>query len=370
MAKRDYYEILGVKNDASHDEIRKAYRRLAKKWHPDRNKGSKAAEDRFKEISEAYAVLGDKDKRAKYDMMGQAGAFSGGAPGPGFWESVFGDGGPRTGRTVTFEDIDDRGFGDIFSRIFGAERAAGAGAGARPARGQDVRTQIAIPFELSIRGGKITLTVPTSEECPTCGGAGGRRQTCPGCHGQGVVQTGRGGMGFGISQPCPQCFGTGSVLVEQCRACNGSGQTSRQRKLQLRIPKGVRDGQVLRLRGQGRPGMNGGPRGDLHVEVRVRPSSEFERKGNDVYSDATINIVQAALGTSLEVQTVQGPVSLRVPPGTGSGKVLRLKGKGVATDGKDPGDHFVRVRIEVPTDLTEEQAGLLRQFGESAGLET
>ena len=368
MAKRDYYEILGVKKDASHDEIRKAYRRLAKKWHPDRNKGSKTAEGRFKEISEAYAVLGDQDKRAKYDMMGQAGAFSGSAPGPEFWQSVFGGGGRQAGPTVTFEDIDDHGFGDIFSRMFGGDRAAGAGA--RPVRGQDIRTQIAIPFDLSIRGGKIALTVATSDQCPTCGGAGGRRQTCPTCHGQGVVQTRRGGIGFAISQPCPHCLGTGSVLVEKCRTCDGSGRTSRDKKLQLRIPRGVRDGQVLRLRGQGRPGANGGPRGDLHVEIHVRPSPQFERRGNDVYSDGSISIVQAALGTSLEVQTVQGPVSLRVPPGTGSGRVLRLKGKGVATDGKGAGDHLVRIRIEAPKDLTEKQADLLRQFGESAGLET
>jgi len=373
MAKRDYYEVLGVSKDATEEEIHAAYRRLAKQWHPDRHKGSKEAEEKFKEINEAHQVLGDKEKRAQYDRMRELGAYSAGRAGAGvedFWESILGAG-MRTGggryRTFTYEDLG--GFGDIFSEFFRQESPFSAGPRAqrmRPARGADVRTHVRIPFDLSVKGGRIAVSVSIPVACAECGGAGGQTQSCPNCGGTGMVQSLHGA--FALSRPCPHCLGRGDLIASACASCRGTGRTEQRRKYQVRIPAGVQDGQIIRLAGQGEPGTHGGPPGDLLVEVAVEPHREWERRGNDLYSEATINIVQAAMGTKVPVETLRGTVTLKVPPGTDSGTVLRLRGEGVQPESGPPGDHYVRIKIIAPKNLTESQARLLKQFAEEAGL--
>ncbi len=374
MAKKDYYKILGVERSASKEEIRRVYRRLAKEWHPDRHRGSADAEARFKELSEAYAILSDDQKRRQYDLMGEAGAYSGG--GEQFWDSFMrGRGGQAQGgvgpdgRTYTYENLGD--LGDLFSQLFRGQAAReGTRQGAREERGhgEDVVTRVHIPFELSVKGGPLRVTLPLQQACSACGGSGaapGGARRCNNCAGTGMVQMGMGGFAF--SRPCPQCFGRGQVIIKSCPQCLGSGQESKRKSFIVQVPPGIKDGQRIRLAGQGLPGEHGAP-GDLYVEVRVNPDERFRREGNDIYSDLAINLVQAALGTEVPVETVQGRVTVKIPRGTNSGVKLRLRGKGVVTSHGQAGDHYVVINVIIPKDLTEEQRKLLEKLADSAKL--
>ena len=368
MPGKDYYEILGVKRDASGDEIKKAFRRLARKYHPDRNKGDKNAEARFKEINEAHNVLINKDKRAQYDRFGEARAR--GFTGSGFWdESVRGRGGAE-GSTFSWEDIGD--LGNIFSQFFRRESPFGTRRGVEPRRGEDIEVAVEVPFDLAVRGGRMKISVPGVFTCKSCGGSGAepgtKSEPCPVCGGSGNTQTLQGAFAF--SRPCPRCYGRGQVITTPCRTCGGSGQKQAARRYQVKIPRGVQDGQKIRLAGQGHPGTAGAASGDLLVEVHVQEHVEFERKGNDVYGEATINMVQAVLGTQVRVHTVGGDVRLRVPPGTQSGDRLRLRGRGVTSADGRTGDHYVAIRVSIPRNLTEEQKELLKKFGQAAGLKS
>lgn len=372
MGKSDYYETLGVKRDASVSEIKRAYRRLAKKYHPDRNKGNKEkeAEEKFKEISEAYHVLSDKKKRAQYDRFGEASAQGFGG---GFWDVFTGRGAQRgrgKRRTTTYEDLGD--FGDIFSRLFrGGSSEAGAGAQQRPARGDDVVTFVTVSFKQAMQGAKLRVSLPLNQTCTRCEGRGAEPGTkttrCAACGGSGTVQSQQ--LGFAFSRPCPQCFGRGKVVTRPCTSCRGLGLEKRTRRFEVKVPRGVRNGQKIRLAGQGEPGRLGGPGGDLLVEVRVREHATFRREGNDIHSETTINMVQAALGTKINTATINGSVALTVPPGANSGTRLRLRGRGVEASGGASGDHYVTIRVETPRSLTVQQKELLKRFAREAGLE-
>ena len=370
MPQKDYYKTLGVDAKASKDDIKKAYRRLAKKYHPDRNKGDAAAEQRFKEISEAHSVLNDDKKRRQYDLMGDAAAHGG--PGADFWQSVMGGRGGR-GRTqhVRYEDLGD--MGDLFSQFFTGGDAfgqSGRAAHRGPARGANVISRVRIPFDVAATGGKIKVKVPVDTVCKVCSGAGADPKqgetTCPTCNGSGHAESNMGGFAF--SRACPQCMGRGKILTKPCDACRGAGLRRTERTFKLSVPAGVRDGRRIRLAGQGSESPAGGKRGDVLVEVRVLPSREFRRKGDDVHSEATLSIIQATLGTTVEVDTVQGKTSVTVPPGTDSGAQLRLKGKGIRTKDGKAGDHYVTIKVATPKDLTDEQRRTLENFADSADI--
>jgi molecular chaperone DnaJ len=372
MAK-DYYQLLGVERNATKDEIHKAYRKLAKKHHPDRNKGDRSAEAKFKDIGEAYSVLGDDQKRRQYDLMGSASFQSPG--GQEFWDQVMGGAGRRPrggeGQTFTYENLGD--LGDLFSQFFGREspfEAHGGFDGQHPVRGEDRVAQVDIPFETSIHGGHISVTVPHRSACPSCGGSGAapgsKPRACETCGGSGMVQASMGG--FAVRRPCPHCLGRGRIGGPPCGECRGTGQVERTRTLKVRVPAGVSQGQRIRLAGQGEPGVSGAPSGDLYIEVQVAPGEGLRREGNDVYSEIQINILQAALGTRAEVGTVQGKLMLSIPAGTESGAKLRLRGKGVRSEDRGTGDHYVVVHVQTPKNLTDEQKRLLEQFGKAAGI--
>jgi len=364
MPEKDYYEVLGVSKNASKEEIDRAFRRLAKKYHPDRNPGDKEAEKRFKEISAAHEVLSDENKRRQYDQLREARA-------RGFATGDFSDFSDFF-RSATSGRTSSRGFGsftdfaDLFSGIFGTRSAT------RPRRGDDIHEKIEVPFETAVHGGPLTIRVRRHEKCPSCGGTGARPgtrpATCPTCRGQGMIQSEQGF--FSVSRPCPDCLGRGTRITSPCPACRGQGSILRTRNLTVRIPRGVRDGAKIRLSGEGEPGIAGGPPGDRILEVRIKRHPLFERDGHDIFSDVQINIVQAALGTTVPVKTLDGTVELRIPPGTSSGTKLRLRGKGAPKPGGGRGDHYVRVKITAPKNLTSEQAELLRQFARKAGLKT
>jgi len=365
MPEMDYYQVLGVQKNATTDEIHRSFRKLAKKYHPDRNPGNKAAEKRFKEISAAHEVLGDPEKRGKYDQLREAQA-RGFATGDfsDFFRS-FGQG-QGQGRAAPGGA---GSFGDLFSNLFGGRSGATQAA---PQRGEDMLQKVDIPFETAIRGGTISLRLRRPERCPTCGGSGASPgssvKTCPACGGRGTVQTAQGGFAF--SRPCPECLGRGKRIAKPCATCGGQGRVQGARSLSVKIPKAVSDGAKIRLSGEGEPGTSGGPPGDLYLEVHVLPHPYFERDGHDLYSTVELNIVQAALGTSVPVRTLDGTVQLRIPPGTGSGARLRLRGKGVATRGGERGDHYVRIKIAAPKHLSSAQADLLRRFAQDAKLQT
>ena len=361
MAEPDYYEILGVSPDAAQDEIRKTYRRLAKKHHPDRHSGSKAAEERFKRISDAYSVLGDPEKRKQYDqlrqMRMQGGAFEGFA---GFEDLFGGAGGPQAGRGGRAEGTG--GLGDLFSKIFGGSRAGGERAPRQ--RGHDISSSVTVPFEMAVRGGTIEVTIPREKQCPACSGSGAapgaRVETCPRCGGTGQVLSGQGG--FSVAHPCPTCFGRGSIIQTPCGRCRGSGAVEEPSRVEVKIPKGIQNGQKLRLSGLGQPGLGGGPAGDLLLEIQVQPHPTFRRKGRDIFSKARVSMVDAALGTDVEVQTLQGAVTVKVPAGTQPGQKLRVPGYGLETSDGRRGDHYVEVQVAVPRKLTAEQKALLEQL--------
>ena len=374
MAK-DYYEILGVPRTASEEEIKKAFRRLAKQYHPDRNKGRKEAEQRFKEINEAHNVLIDKEKRAQYDQFGEARAK--GFAGSEFWDSFRSrQGGQPRGQPEGeeyFSGGESGDLGDIFSQFFRREAPFGGHSRRRgPRRGEDIEVALQVPFEMAAHGGETEIAIPSVFGCDRCGGSGAepgtRSQVCPVCHGAGEVQSVQGAFAF--SRPCPRCYGRGEVIAKPCSKCNGTGEIQTTRRFRLKIPRGVRDGQKIRLAGQGQPGRDGGPSGNLLVEVRVEEHAHFKRKGDDIYGEAAINAVQAALGARVHVPTIHGDVALRIPAGTQPGTTLRLRGRGVTSADGRAGDHYITIRVTTPTNLSEDQKKLLREFARSAGIPT
>ena len=370
-ATKDFYKILGVAENASADEIKKAYRKLAKQYHPDANPNDSSAAERFKEVSEAYSVLADETKRKQYDEMRRYGAFTGvgGArPGRGGFSTPPGGapGGTASGG-FSFEDLGGLGgLGDLFSSIFDVGKKRGKAQG--PQRGQTVEYAVEIPFELAARGGKLPITVPITETCPTCQGNGAAPgtspTTCPECRGSGQVTFGQGG--FAVTRPCPACLGKGVIPTTPCPTCNGQGKLRQKKQIQVTVPAGVDNDSKLRLTGQGEPGAGGGGRGDLILTFRVQPHRFFSREGLDLYCTVPINVAQATLGSRVRVRTVDGKhVVLRIPAGTQSGTRFRIKGQGVEKAGSR-GDQYVQVKITVPERLDDEEARLMREFAEAA----
>ncbi len=370
---KDYYKILGVPENASQDEIRKAYRKLAKRYHPDANSDDPGAADRFKEIGEAYAVLSKPDKRKQYDQMRRFG-------GMGFGRSgTAGTGGGRqAGRQpggegagdFSFEDLSGfGGLGDLFSSIFDRGRRGAAQRG-ETRRGRNVEYVVEVPFETAARGGKVSISVPMTDGCASCAGSGaapgaGTRR-CDECRGAGTVSFGQGG--FAVTRPCPACMGKGTVPETPCGSCGGVGQVQRERTVQVTVPKGVDTGSKLRLSGRGERPPGGGPPGDLILTFKVKPHSFFRREGLDVYVTVPVNLAQATLGSKMRVRTIHGKsVVLRVPPGTQPGTKFRLRGQGVEKDGRR-GDQFVEVRVQIPESLDDEERKALEEFAEVAEL--
>ena len=354
--KRDYYEVLGVQKGASDDELKKAYRVLAKKYHPDMNPGDKEAEAKFKEASEAYGVLSDPDKRRQYDQFGHA-AFEQGGGGAG-------------GFDFSGMDMGDI-FGDLFGDLFGGGRRRSASNG--PMRGSNVRAGIRITFDEAVFGTEKELDLNLKDECEICHGSGAKPgsavETCGKCGGHGQVTFTSQSL-FGMVrnvQTCPECRGSGKVIKEKCTGCYGSGYVTKKKKLQLTIPAGIDNGQAIRLRGKGEPGSNGGERGDLLVEVTVSRHPIFQRQDYDIYSTAPISFARAALGGDVRISTVDGDVLYEVKAGTQTDTRVRLRGKGVPIHGSknSRGDHYVTLVVQVPTKLTSEQKELLKQFEEA-----
>ena len=364
--KRDYYEVLGVSKGASEDELKKAYRRLAKKYHPDLNPGDKAAEASFKEVNEAYEVLSDKDKRARYDQFGHAGV-----------DPNFNPNGGGFGGFGGFTDMGDIDLGDLFGSFFGG--GFGGGGGSRrnaPQKGETVRAGVTITFEEAAFGCEKEVTVSRTEQCDVCKGTGCAPGTtaeiCPDCHGSGTVRIQRGGGGFAFSTTtsCPKCRGTGKIIHQPCKTCGGGGTVRKQKKLAVTIPAGIDDGQAVSLRGQGGAGRNGGPAGDLLIGVTVKPHPIFRREGTSVYMDQPVSFVQAALGAELEIPTLDGKVKWTLPEGTQPGTTFRLNGKGIpGLGGRGRGNQYVTVKVQVPTNLNKEQKEALRAFADTMGEE-
>ena len=360
--KRDYYEVLGISKGASAEEIKKAYRRLAKENHPDLHPGDTAAEARFKEVNEAYEVLSDADKKSRYDQFGHAGV-----------DPNFGAGGFGGGFDGNFDFGD---LGDIFGSFFGG----GFGGGTRranpnaPQRGESIRLNLTISFEEAAFGCEKSVTVERMEQCAECHGsgcaAGTTPEVCDQCHGTGTVQVRRQTpMGvFASSAPCPKCGGKGKIIHQPCSTCRGSGTERKRRTIQASVPAGIDNGQTISIRGQGHAGKNGGPSGDLLITITVRPHELFRREGTSVLCSAPITFAQAVLGAELEIPTIDGKVKYDLPEGTQSGTTFRLKGKGIPSiNGRGRGDQYVTVFIETPRNLNKEQKDALRKFAEACG---
>ena len=359
--KRDYYEVLGVSRGASEDEIKKAYKKMARKYHPDLNPGDKTAEEKFKEVNEAYEVLSDADKKARYDQYGHAGVD------PNFGAGGFGGG--FDGR-FDFGDLGDI-FGSFFGGGFGGGRRTNPNA---PQRGESIRMSIAISFEEAAFGCEKAVTVERYETCDTCHGngcaPGTSPEVCPDCHGTGTVQVRRQTpMGvFATSSPCPKCGGKGRIIHQPCKDCRGSGMVRKKKTIQASIPAGIDNGQTISIRGQGNAGKNGGPAGDLLITITVRPHELFRREGTSVLCEAPITFTQAVLGAELEIPTIDGKVKYTLPEGTQSGTTFRLKGKGIPSiNGRGRGDQYVTVYIETPKNLNKEQKEALKKFAETMG---
>jgi len=351
MSKRDYYEVLGVAKNASEAELKKAFKRLAMKFHPDRNPDDAEAEEKFKEAKEAYDVLSDDQKRAAYDQFGHAGVQGGGGFGQGF-----GAGG------ANFSDI----FGDVFGDIFGAGR--GGGGGSRARRGADLRYNLDLTLEEAVKGTTVKIRVPSTVECDQCGGSGARKgtsvTTCTTCNGIGQVRMQQGF--FSLQQTCPKCRGSGQIITDPCPNCHGQGRVQEQKTLSVKIPAGVDNGDRIRLSGEGEAGERGASPGDLYVQVSIKPHPIFERDENDLYCEVPIGFVTASLGGEMEVPTLDGRVKLKIPSETQTGKLFRLKGKGVkSVRGGLPGDLICRVVVETPVKLNAKQKELLKEFENS-----
>ncbi|HSL22311.1 MAG TPA: molecular chaperone DnaJ [Vicinamibacterales bacterium] len=354
MSKRDYYDVLGIARTASDQEIKSAYRKLALKYHPDRNPGDKQAEERFKEAAEAYAVLADLEKRAAYDRFGHAGVGAAAGPG-GFDPTIFADFGDIFGNLG-----DIFGFGDLFGG--GARRRGG------PQRGSDLRYDLEISFEESARGSETTVQIPREETCETCRGSGAAPgtspQTCSQCSGRGQVRYQQGFLT--IARPCTVCRGTGRMITRPCATCRGAGRTTVDRRITVKIPAGISTGQRLRLYGEGEHGSAGGPPGDLYVVVHVQEHPFFQREGDDLYCEVPVNFPTLALGGEIAVPTLDGPVPIAIPAGTQTGARLKVRDRGMPNvSGRGKGDLHVIVRAAVPKKLTKEQKKLLEQFGKT-----
>jgi molecular chaperone DnaJ len=346
MKKRDYYEVLGVARDVDGVELKRAYRELAMRWHPDKNPGNRDAEERFKEVSEAYAVLSEPEKRARYDRVGHV---EGGGPG---FEAAMG----------SFTDLFDSLFGDLF----GSKKRGGK------STGRDLRYTLEVDFVEASLGCEKTIKVTARGDCADCKGTGARGgeaglQPCSGCGGRGEIKVQQGF--FSLGKSCPSCGGTGKVVVEKCATCAGAGTVEREREYTVQIPPGTDDGNIRRVAGQGEPGRRGGAPGDLHVVVRVKPHPLFKREGKVIVCELPISFPQAALGASIDVPTLDGKVEMRVPPGTQSGTVFRLRGKGIP-NGTARGDAHVKVIVETPTGLSPKQRELLTAFAAATGDES
>lgn len=351
MARQDYYEVLGVARNASEADIKKAYRRMAMKYHPDRNPGDAEAENLFKSAKEAYEVLSDARKRAAYDQFGHAGVDQAGAAGA----QGYAAGG------ASFSDI----FDDVFGDIFGARSARSSAV-----RGADLRYDLDLSLEEAVQGTTVKVQVPTHLPCPACDGSGAKKGTepvtCSTCGGQGQVRMQQGF--FSIQQTCPRCKGAGKIITEPCPSCRGQGRVRDTKTLSVKVPPGVDSGDRIRLAGEGEAGEAGGPPGDLYVQIRIRPHPIFTREGSDLYCEMPISFVTAALGGEIEVPTLEGRVKFKVPPETQSGKVFRLRGKGVrSVQGHGVGDLLCRVAVETPVHLNDRQKELLRELDESLG---
>jgi molecular chaperone DnaJ len=371
---KDFYSVLGVGSGASQDEIKKAYRKLAKKYHPDANASDPKAAERFKEISEANNVLGDPAKRKQYDEMRRLGAFDGGFGGFGGGSSRAGARGASAGgQTINFQDFDIGGLGglgDLFSSMFGGGDTRENARQRGPEKGQTVEATLDIPFRTAARGGKVPIELEVSEECPTCHGTGAAPgaslRICPECNGRGVISFGQGG--FAVNRTCPVCLGRGQVPTEPCPTCHGSGDVRVKRKVLINVPAGVDTGSKIRLKGQGGKGPQGGPAGDLIITFNVLADKFYKRDGLDVIATVPLNIAQATLGTKISVKTLDGKkVAIKIPPGTPSGKRLRVRGQGIQK-GEKKGDLIVEVSIQVPEKLSEEQERMMKEFAESGGM--
>jgi molecular chaperone DnaJ len=374
MAQKDFYNVLGVSEKATADEIKKQYRRLAKQHHPDSNKGDAKSAERFKEISEAYQVLSDEKKRAQYDEMRRLGAFDsfssraqprgGGRPGGG---------GARGASAGAAPEFDVGGFGGGFSDILNSMFGGGTGRAQRPSgpeQGQSVETTLDIPFKTAALGGKVPIELELNEECITCKGSGAapgaKIQTCPECGGRGTISFGQGG--FAVNRPCPMCLGKGTVPSEKCPTCGGSGEQRSRKKVNITVPSGVDTGSKIRLKGQGGRGVRGGPAGDILITFNVKANEHWSREGLDLVVHAPASIAQATLGSKVSVETLdEKTVSIKIPAGTQAGKRFRVRGQGIAKDGKR-GDLIVELSVTVPEKLTEAQAKLMKEFAEAAGL--
>ena len=348
MAKRDFYEILGVAKNSSEEEIKKSYRKLAMKYHPDRNPDSKESEEKFKEVKEAYEMLTNPEKREAYDRYGHAGV-----------DPNMGGGGFGGAGAGGFADS----FGDIFGDIFGGGR--GRSAGPQVYRGADLRYNLEITLEQAAHGFDTTIRVPSWDKCDTCHGTGAKPGTspvtCGTCHGQGQVRMQQGF--FSIQQTCPKCHGNGKVITDPCAPCGGQGRIKRNKTLEVKIPAGIDNGMRIRSSGNGEPGTNGGPAGDLYVEIHIKPHAVFQREGDDLHCEMPISFVKATLGGDIEVPTLSGKVSFTIPEGTQSGKTFRLKAKGIkGVRSGYAGDLFCHVAVETPVKLTDKQKDLLREF--------
>ena len=357
--KRDYYEVLGVTKGASDDEIKKAYKKLARKYHPDLNPDNKEAEEKFKEANEAYEVLSDQEKRSRYDQFGHAGV-----------DPNFGAGGGGFDGSFDFGDLGDI-FGSFFGGGFGGGRRTNPNA---PQRGESVRMSLILSFEEAAFGCEKAVTVERLESCPSCQGSGCAEGTtpeiCPDCHGTGTVQVRRQTpMGvFATSSPCSRCGGKGRIIHQPCKECRGAGSVRKRKTIQASIPAGIDNGQTISIRGQGNAGKNGGPAGDLLTTITVRPHEIFRREGTSVLCEAPITFAQAVLGAELEIPTIDGKVKYDLPEGTQSGTTFRLKGKGIPSiNGRGRGDQYVTVYIETPRNLNKEQKDALKKFAETMG---
>lgn len=359
MAKKDFYEVLGLQKGASEEEIKKAFRKLAIKYHPDKNQGDKEAEEKFKEINEAYQVLSDPEKKARYDQYGDA---------------DFGAGGGYGGYGAQDYDFSDfGGFGDIFDSFFG-----GGGGGRRkpggPAKGSDLEYTVTLTFEEAVAGVEKEISITRNEKCETCGGTGAKEgtepKTCDKCGGTGQIRVQRNTPlgSFMSMNTCDKCGGKGTIISDPCQECKGSGKIRKNRKITVNIPAGVDTGNVIPLRGQGDHGANGGPAGDLYVNIRVMPHKLFKRKGYDIYMDSHISFSKAALGVELKVPTIDGDVKYSVPAGTQPGTVFRLKGKGVPrVNGHGRGDQYVNVVVDIPKSINPKQKDALLMYMEASG---